>query len=133
MHPGLYPHACMHTCTYTQVHTHTHMHVHTHTHKHRGTDTYTHIHVQTNTHIYAHNKYNYNKLNYRTVKSFGELQQFAMFFANFHYFHNIPYVNGLLIWQSFFHQTSYSPYSPNFYRQSLLLYGTTDTKSYLTS
>ena len=35
---------------------------------------------------------------YRTVKNFGKLgklQQFAKFFANFHYFHNIPYANKL--------------------------------------
>ena len=32
------------------------------------------------------------------VKNFGEfgkLQQFAKFFVNFHYFHNIPYANEL--------------------------------------
>ena len=45
-------------------------------------------------------------------KSFGEFgksQHFAKFFANFDYFHTIPYANGL-------------QFTKLFYRQSVLLY-----------
>ena len=46
-----------------------------------------------------------------------------IFFTNFHYFHSIPNVKRLQsIRQSFFHQTSCSPYSPNFLVPKILLY-----------
>ena len=46
-----------------------------------------------------------------------------VFFTNFHYFHSIHYVKRLQsIRQSFFGQTSYSPYLPNFLLPKILLY-----------
>ena len=69
---------------------------------------------------------------YRTVKNignknfgkFGKVQQFTKLFANLYFFHNIPFANGLKF-SSFFCQTSYISYSPNFLTAKVvLLYGT---------
>ena len=64
---------------------------------------------------------------YRTVKNFGKfgkLQQFAKFFANFHYFHNILYANGLQFAKGFSTKLpTVLTCQSFFYRQSFILYG----------
>ena len=60
--------------------------------------------------------YSYCTVKPMAVKSFVEFDelQFTKCVANSHYFHNIPYANGLQF-AKVFHQTSYSPYSPNLF------------------
>ena len=65
------------------------------------------------------------RTSYRTIKTLANLANYSnslSYFTNFHYLHNISYVNELQFAKVFFCQTSYSPYSPNFYCQSVLLY-----------
>ena len=57
------------------------------------------------------------------VKNFGELQHFAKFFANFHDFHSIPYVNGLQFTKAFYAKLPTVLIHQTFYHQIFLLYG----------
>ena len=65
-----------------------------------------------------------------TVKNIGNIKlgelhvQFAKFFTNFHYFHNMPYmqIKWTSIYQSFFCQTSYGANLPNFFTTKVLYY-----------
>ena len=54
---------------------------------------------------------------------FGELQQFAKSFANFHYFHNIPYANVLQFAKVFSTKLPTVLIGQMFLQPKFLLYG----------